>query len=269
MNWKERIYCGDITSSQVGKEVLLMGRVDAIRNHGNILFIHLRDIKGVVQVVFSSEEEIESYKNAESLKEEFVIEVAGTVTRRKEGTENPNLNTGNIEVSASHLTILSGSKTLPFQISEKAMVFGEEIQAGPENVDEDLRLQYRYLDLRRSSIQEKRPGEAVHDRASKIDAKEIEKISKEEVNHVAKLARLTLSDSEAELYQKELNAILTYVETLGELDTENVHPMSHTLSIKNVWREDQANMDKETDPLLSNAPVRKKDYFQVPKILEG
>ncbi|MGD9161600.1 MAG: aspartate--tRNA ligase [Desulfobacteraceae bacterium] len=153
MNWKERIYCGDVTLSDSGKDILLLGWVDAIRDHGNVLFIHLRDIRGIVQVVFSSEKNKESYDIAASLREEFVIEVKGKVAKREQGTENPNIKTGNIEVNASELKILSRSKTLPFRISEKAMVLGEDISASPENVDEDLRLQYRYLDLRRPSMQ--------------------------------------------------------------------------------------------------------------------
>ena len=69
-------------------------------------------------------------------------------TNREKGTENPYLSTGTLEIFANNLKILTGSKMLPFQITEKAMVFGEELQTGPENVDEELRLRYRYLDLR-------------------------------------------------------------------------------------------------------------------------
>lgn len=154
MKWKKRIYCGDLDSSYAGKDVLLMGWVDAIRDHGNILFIHLRDIRGIAQVVFDSRIDRECYEKSAVLKEEYVIEVRGKVAVREKGTENPNLKTGDIEVFASSLSILSGSKALPFHISEKAMVFGEEIKAGPENVDEELRLKYRYLDLRRPSMQD-------------------------------------------------------------------------------------------------------------------
>jgi len=96
-----------------------------------------------------------------------------------------------------------------------------------------------------------------------------ERISMDKVHHVAKLARLTLSESEAVKYQKDLNSILTYVESLEELDTEGVIPMSHILDIKNVWRDDRPSKKKKTDDLLSNAPKREKDFFKVPKILEG
>jgi len=129
-----------------------MGWVDAIRDHGNVLFIHLRDIRGIIQVVFNPEVTMEGYEKATSLKEEYVVEVKGRVALREKGTENPNLRTGSLEVLASDLTIYSESKMLPFQITEKAMVFGEEIQTSPDKVDEELRLKYRYLDLRRPSM---------------------------------------------------------------------------------------------------------------------
>jgi aspartyl-tRNA synthetase len=96
-----------------------------------------------------------------------------------------------------------------------------------------------------------------------------EKITREEIGHVAKLARLRLSDDEVDLYRKDLNAILDYVEALDELDTDNVPPMSHVLDMKNVWREDRPDTGKKSDTLLSNAPEREKDYFKVPRILEG
>jgi len=153
MEWKERIYCGALTTTHVGKNILLMGWVDAIRDHGNVLFIHLRDIRGIVQVVFDPMISEESYKKAGLIGLEYVIEVRGKVAFREIDTQNPNLETGDIEVFATDLVILSNSKTLPFLISEKSMVFGEEVRANPKNVDEELRLQYRYLDLRRPSMQ--------------------------------------------------------------------------------------------------------------------
>jgi aspartyl-tRNA synthetase len=155
MDWKERIYCGDVTHSHAGKNMLLMGWVDAIRDHGNLLFIHLRDVRGIVQVVFDPEVSLEAYNTATLLKEEYVIELKGSVALRKNGTQNPNLETGDVEVFATELTILSKAKMLPFHISEKAMVFGEDVQASPLKVEEETRLQYRYLDLRRPSIQER------------------------------------------------------------------------------------------------------------------
>ncbi len=153
MSWKERIYCGEITASHVGNEVLLMGWVDAIRDHGNVLFIHLRDVSGIVQVVFDRQYDNTAYEQASSLKEEYSVEIKGKVFVRDPGTENPHLATGRLEVFSSCLTILSKSKTVPFRISEKAMLYGEDVQAGPLKVDEELRLKYRYLDLRRPSMQ--------------------------------------------------------------------------------------------------------------------
>lgn len=154
MEWKQRIYCGDLRKSHEGEEVLLMGWVDAIRDHGNLLFIHMRDTRGIVQVVFDPKISDASYEKAAQLREEFVIKVIGKVALRAWGNENPNLETGEIEVFASGLDVLSKSKTLPFLISEKAMIFGEDFMTTPAHVDEDLRLQYRYLDLRRPSLQE-------------------------------------------------------------------------------------------------------------------
>jgi aspartyl-tRNA synthetase len=153
MDWRARVYCGSLTTSDQGKDVLLMGWVDAIRDHGNLLFIHLRDIQGIVQVVFNPDVHLETYEKAVSLRQESVIEVRGKVALREEGTENPNLKTGEIEVFGAGLEILSQARPLPFQISEKAMIFEEEIQSRPVNVDEELRLRYRYLDLRRPSVQ--------------------------------------------------------------------------------------------------------------------
>jgi aspartyl-tRNA synthetase len=154
MDWRQRIYCGDLTRSDEGKRVLLMGWVDAFRDHGSLRFIHLRDVRGIVQVVFNPEVGKKSYDTAAGLKEEYVIQVRGMVALRRKGNENPNLRTGAIEVLAEEMEVLSLSRTLPFKISEKAIAFGEDIKTNPEKVDEELRLQYRYLDLRRPSAQE-------------------------------------------------------------------------------------------------------------------
>ena len=153
INWRERRYCGQLRAKHQDREVLLMGWVDAIRDHGSLVFIHLRDVSGVVQVVFDPRVSPESYQSSTSLKEEYVVQVKGRVAIREKGTENPNIETGDIEVFATQLVILSESRPLPFPISEKAMVYGEEVQARPDKVDEELRLRYRYLDLRRPSMQ--------------------------------------------------------------------------------------------------------------------
>ncbi len=149
MLFTERISCGNLTLNDVGRRVLLAGWVDAFRDHGGLLFIHLRDRSGLVQVVFSPEAApAEVCLKAACLRSEFCIAVRGEVKKRLSGTENSNIKTGDIEVLANELTILSESDTLPFAISDKAMVAGAA-STGSDNIDEDLRLQYRYLDIRR------------------------------------------------------------------------------------------------------------------------
>ncbi|MBW1936324.1 MAG: Asp-tRNA(Asn)/Glu-tRNA(Gln) amidotransferase subunit GatC, partial [Deltaproteobacteria bacterium] len=93
-------------------------------------------------------------------------------------------------------------------------------------------------------------------------------VSSSHVRHIARLARLKLSDMEVAEYQKDLNAILDYVETLRELDTENIRPMSHVLRASNVWREDRQEKSTKSEAILSNAPLRQDNYFKVPKIIE-
>ena len=147
-----RSNCGELELADVGRNVCLCGWVDALRDHGEVLFIHLRDRSGIVQVLFSPEQTgADSYTRAGSLKGESCITVTGNVVARIAGTENPNLETGLIEVAAHELTVLSQADILPFPVSEKAMIAGQPKTAG--NVTEDLRLQYRYLDLRRPSMQ--------------------------------------------------------------------------------------------------------------------
>ena len=154
MSWRKRTYCGDIDERDVERDVVLMGWVDAVRDHGNLLFIHLRDRAGIVQVVFDPKVDKDTYELSRTLKEEYVVEIKGRVKRRRKGTENPHIITGSLEVFAEELKILSRSSPLPFKISEKAMFLGEEISSSPKKVDEELRLRYRYLDLRRPSMQE-------------------------------------------------------------------------------------------------------------------
>ncbi len=153
MNWKQRTYCGDLETAHAGREVLLMGWVDAVRDHGNLLFAHLRDVRGIVQVVFDPAAGHDMFARAEQLRSEHVVQVRGMVALRKPSTENPNLPTGHLEVHARELISLSESRPLPFPVSEKAIVFGEEVDSAPDLVDEELRLRYRYLDLRRPSRQ--------------------------------------------------------------------------------------------------------------------
>ncbi len=154
MTYRERVPCGSITPGDDGREVCLAGWVDALRNHGEVLFIHLRDRSGMVQAVFSPEcAPPDVCRAAASLRNEFCVALRGKVRKRAAGTENPNLATGLIEVMAADLTILSASCALPFPISEKTMVAGAGGKAA-DAVAEDIRLQYRYLDLRRPTMQE-------------------------------------------------------------------------------------------------------------------
>ena len=133
--------CGDLRAEHVGSTVTLSGWVHTRRDHGGVIFIDLRDVAGLVQIVFNPELSRSSYETAESLRSEFCIQVTGEVRARPEGTVNDKLPTGEIEVAAGDIEILSRSETPPFQIDEHA------------DVDEMLRLRYRYLDLRRERMQ--------------------------------------------------------------------------------------------------------------------
>ncbi len=134
-------HCGDLTSQHIGQNVTIAGWVDSRRDHGGLIFIDLRDIKGLVQVVFNPEVTPTTHKFAETFRSEWVIQVSGTVQARPEGTENTELQTGQIEIVALEVTILNESKTPPFEISDDI------------EVDELVRMQFRYLDLRRPSMQ--------------------------------------------------------------------------------------------------------------------
>lgn len=94
------------------------------------------------------------------------------------------------------------------------------------------------------------------------------KISKKDVEHVAQLARLHLEEEEKELYTRQLNSILNYMEKLGELDTSDVEPTAHVLPIKNVFREDRVERSMAIEEVLRNAPDREEGFFKVPKIIE-
>jgi aspartyl-tRNA synthetase len=133
--------CGELTSAHVGQSVTLAGWVDRRRDHGGLTFIDLRDRRGIVQVVYNPEISAECHETASEMRNEYVVSVTGEVTLRPEGTENPNLPTGEVEVIAHATSILNPSLTPPFYINEEV------------DVDENLRLQYRYLDLRRRRMQ--------------------------------------------------------------------------------------------------------------------
>jgi len=141
MKWKRTVNCGELTGKDSGKEVILMGWVDSWRDHGGLRFIDLRDRYGITQLVFSPESGNNSYDTAKKLRREFVIAVKGHVVKRPDGMANPDMATGEIEVAVDDIEILNESKTTPFQIT------------GPTEATEELRLTYRYLDLRRPEIQ--------------------------------------------------------------------------------------------------------------------
>jgi aspartyl-tRNA synthetase len=129
------------TSGKVGEEVVLMGWANSRRDHGGVIFIDLRDESGLVQVTAHPDTD-ESFKIAEDVRDEYVLKVVGKVVEREEGLINPNLETGKVEVVVSSLEIMNKSKPLPFSIRNE-----------DENVGEETRLKYRYLDLRREKMQ--------------------------------------------------------------------------------------------------------------------
>lgn len=133
--------CGELRKEQVGQTVTLCGWVSRRRDHGGLIFVDLRDRSGLVQVVFSSEMGEEQFTKAESLRNEFVIAVVGNVVARSAETINDHMDTGEIEVEVTELRILNKAKTPPFYIQDNI------------DVDETLRLKYRYLDLRRPEMQ--------------------------------------------------------------------------------------------------------------------
>ena len=132
--------CGELSKKDVGAEVTLAGWVDRRRDHGRLIFIDLRDREGVVQVVFNPETSASCHKVASEMRSEYVVRVSGEVALRPRGTENPKLPTGDIEVIARNTDILNPSKTPPFYINEDV------------ELEESLRLKYRYLDLRRARM---------------------------------------------------------------------------------------------------------------------
>ena len=134
-------YAGLVDEKYLDQEVCLKGWVQKRRNLGNLIFVDLRDIEGIVQLVFSQEFNPEALKVAEQLRSEYVIEVKGKVVARGEKAINPNMRTGKVEVEVSDIEILNKAKTTPFDIADDI------------NASDDLRLQYRYLDLRRPEMQ--------------------------------------------------------------------------------------------------------------------
>ncbi|MFV9673646.1 MAG: amino acid--tRNA ligase-related protein, partial [Acidimicrobiia bacterium] len=133
---------GTLRASDSGSEVALAGWVGRRRDHGGVIFVDLRDASGIVQVVLNPDDAPASEQELSGLRMEFCISIVGTVRLRPADMANADLPTGEVEVVASTMTVLSPSETLPFQIDDRI------------EVDEAKRLQYRYLDLRRPSMTE-------------------------------------------------------------------------------------------------------------------
>jgi len=134
-------YCGQVTEALLDQDVTLCGWAHRRRDHGGVIFIDLRDREGLVQVVIDPDMP-DAFAAAERARNEFVLRVIGRVRRRPEGTENPNLATGTVEVLAREVEILNRAEPLPFQLDD-------------EDTSEEVRLRYRYLDLRRPVMQER------------------------------------------------------------------------------------------------------------------
>lgn len=132
---------GELSAANVGEKVVLMGWVNSRRDHGGLIFVDLRDRTGLAQLVFSPEVNQDAFTKAERVRGEFVLAAVGEVRRRSAETVNPKLKTGEIEVYVTELRILNRAKTPPFYIEEDV------------DVDENIRLRYRYLDLRRPDMQ--------------------------------------------------------------------------------------------------------------------
>ncbi len=133
--------CGDLRPTDVGDRVTLAGWVHRRRDHGGLIFIDLRDRSGLAQIVFNPESHPETHDRADALRNEWVVQIEGEVTRRPAGTENAKIATGEVEIIATSLTVLNPSLTPPFAINDDSPV------------DEALRLEYRYLDLRKEGMQ--------------------------------------------------------------------------------------------------------------------
>ncbi|MGX8243684.1 aspartate--tRNA ligase [Staphylococcus aureus] len=138
---KRTTYCGLVTEAFLGQEITLKGWVNNRRDLGGLIFVDLRDREGIVQVVFNPAFSEEALKIAETVRSEYVVEVQGTVTKRDPETVNPKIETGQVEVQVTNIKVINKSETPPFSINEENV-----------NVDENIRLKYRYLDLRRQEL---------------------------------------------------------------------------------------------------------------------
>jgi aspartyl-tRNA synthetase len=139
--WKRTHRCGEPRADHVGQEITLNGWLHRRRDHGGLIFLDLRDRSGLVQIVFDPAEAAEAHETASGCRAEYVLSATGEVCARPEGTENPDLATGEVEVRVKHLEILNEAKTPPFSVVDE------------EPTDEAIRLRYRYIDLRRAQMQ--------------------------------------------------------------------------------------------------------------------
>jgi len=139
---KRTHYCGKVNETLIDQEVTVCGWVHHRRDHGGVIFLDIRDREGIVQVVFNPESQA-LFKTAESVRNEYVVEIQGNVRARPTGTINEDLASGKVEIQGLQLTILNQSEPLPFSIDEYAQT------------SEEVRLRYRYLDLRRAEVQKR------------------------------------------------------------------------------------------------------------------
>ncbi len=140
-DWKRSDLCGSLTAADIGREVTLMGWALRRRDHGGLIFVDIRDREGIAQIVFDPDISSNAHKKAEAIRNEYVVAIRGKVIHRPEGTVNPNLKTGEIEVLVNECRMLNRSKPLPFTLDDYV------------DVAENIRLKYRYLDLRRPILQ--------------------------------------------------------------------------------------------------------------------
>ncbi len=139
-NWKRSDYCGQLSAKDIGREVVLMGWALRRRDHGGLIFIDLRDREGIAQIVFDPEVNAAAHQIAEAVRSEYVLAIKGKVIPRPEGTVNPNMKTGEVEIQVVECKLLNRSKPLPFMLDEHS------------DVNENIRLKYRYLDMRRPQL---------------------------------------------------------------------------------------------------------------------
>ena len=141
-DWKRSHYCGMVTAAQIGQEVCLTGWVQRRRDHGGLIFIDLRDREGIVQLALDPDRDPEAHSKADRVRNEYVVAIRGIVSPRPAGTVNPKMKTGEVEVEVREMRVLNTAKTPPFMLDEFT------------DVAENIRLKYRYLDLRRPAIQQ-------------------------------------------------------------------------------------------------------------------